>query len=178
MKIVAISGHAQHGKDTTAAILKDTLEQNGHRVLVAHFGDLVKYICTTFFAWDGKKDEKGRSLLQKIGTDVIRTRDCDFWMRFIRNVVEFFPDEWDYVIIPDARFPNEIEGLRAHALDVIHLRVNRPGFDNGLTEEQRNHPSETALDHYKPDWLICNYGTFDDLAVQVDIFMHQLERKR
>ena len=33
MKIVAISGHAQHGKDTTAAILKDMLEQKyGMRV--------------------------------------------------------------------------------------------------------------------------------------------------
>ena len=44
MKIVCISGKAQHGKDTTAKLLEETLEAQGNRVLIAHYGDLVKYV--------------------------------------------------------------------------------------------------------------------------------------
>ena len=44
MKVVCISGKARHGKDTLAGILKNYLEDSGNKVLVAHFGDLVKYI--------------------------------------------------------------------------------------------------------------------------------------
>ena len=47
--------------------------------------------------------------------------------------------------------------------DVVHVRIIRPNFDNGLTEEQKNHPSETALDGYRPDILVVNDGTLNDL---------------
>lgn len=45
MKVICISGKARHGKDTLAGMLDEHLKVNGHRVLIAHFGDLVKYIC-------------------------------------------------------------------------------------------------------------------------------------
>lgn len=51
MKVICISGKAQNGKDTTAGFMKEILEARGNRVLIAHFGDLVKYICKTFFDW-------------------------------------------------------------------------------------------------------------------------------
>lgn len=176
MKVIAISGKAQHGKDTTAEILKSMLEEQGNSVLVTHYGDLVKYVCRTFFGWNGEKDEYGRSLLQHVGTNVVRTKDQDFWLNFVKDIIEFFPSEWDYVIIPDTRFPNEIDGLKNAGLDVTHLRISRPYFNSGLTEEQLAHPSETALDDRKPDWLICNFGTFEDLKNQVEIFLYRLER--
>lgn len=49
MKVILISGKARHGKDTTAGFLKNALEADGSSVLVAHYGDLVKYVCKTFF---------------------------------------------------------------------------------------------------------------------------------
>ena len=73
MKVVCISGKAQHGKDTTAGMMKTVLESMGHTVLIAHYGDLVKYVCRTFFGWNGEKDAYGRSLLQKVGTDIVRS---------------------------------------------------------------------------------------------------------
>lgn len=163
MKIIAISGKAQHGKDTTARILKNELEADGYSVLIAHYGDLVKYICKTFFGWDGNKDEAGRTLLQYVGTDMIRSRDQNYWVRFIGDILTFFKDRWEYVLIPDCRFPNEIEYLREMGLDVSHIRVVREGYDNRLTMEQQNHPSETALDMTVPDLYIHNNGTLDDL---------------
>lgn len=173
MKIIAISGHAQNGKDTVAKMLRDCLEADGNKVLIAHYGDLVKYVCRTFFDWDGNKDEYGRTLLQYVGTDVIRKADPDYWVRFIVQMLRFFPDAWDYVIIPDARFPNELRVLIDEHFQVVHLRVERPNFDNGLTDEQKEHPSETSLDHTEPDYRLINDGTLEHLELLIGEFVKE-----
>lgn len=167
MKVICISGKAQHGKDTTAGMMKTALEGMGHTVLIAHYGDLLKYVCRAFFGWNGEKDAYGRSLLQKVGTGIVREQRPNFWVDFIKDLLSMFPNEWDFVIIPDSRFPNEIESLKQAGLSVIHLRVRRENFESPLTTEQQNHPSETALDHVVPDFLIVNDGTLEDLYNKV-----------
>lgn len=167
MKVVCISGKAQHGKDTTAGMMKTALESMGHTVLIAHYGDLVKYVCRTFFGWNGEKDAYGRSLLQKVGTDIVREQRPNYWVDFVKDMLSMFPNEWDFVLIPDSRFPNEIDGLKQAGFNVTHLRVRRENFESPLTTEQQNHPSETALDHVVPDFLIVNDGTLEDLYNKV-----------
>ncbi len=174
MTIICISGKAQHGKDTTAQFMKEAMEASGKKVLIAHYGDLLKYICKTFFGWDGQKNEAGRGLLQRVGTDVIRRQDEDFWVRFIGNILQLFYAEWDVVILPDCRFRNELRILDfmrrvndPRNLASVHLRVIRPDFDNGLTEEQKAHPSETELDNVMPNAWIWNDGDLDDLKTEV-----------
>lgn len=163
MQIIAISGKAQHGKDTTANYMRDALEADGYRVLVAHYADLLKFICKQYFGWDGQKDEKGRRILQYVGTDVVRTKKPNYWVNFIKSLLELFPEQWDYVIIPDCRFPNEIDELRNAGFQTIHMRVKRTNFESQLTPEQQSHPSETALDDRTPDYYIYNCSTLDDL---------------
>lgn len=171
MKVIAISGHAQNGKDTVASMLRDKLEAKGNKVLIAHYADLVKYICKTFFGWNGVKDETGRTLLQYVGTDVVRAQRPDYWVDFIVDVLTLF-DDWEYVIIPDTRFPNEIEKLKEQEkFDVVHWRVVRTGFDNHLTKAQKSHPSETALDDVTPDYFIYNDGTLDNLSATLNKIM-------
>ena len=167
MKVITIAGKAQHGKDTTAELLKNRLEVcKEKKVLLTHYSDLLKYVCEKFFDWDGKKDEAGRSLLQYVGTEVVRAVEPDYWVDFIKSILTMFPDKWDYVIILDTRFPNEIDNLKDD-FDVVAVRVARPDFDNGLTEEQKNHKSETALDDYEFDWTIDNNGNLNQLAAEV-----------
>ena len=74
MKIITISGKAQHGKDTTAEMLKKKLEELQYKVLIIHYADYVKYVCRQYFNWDGNKDEKGRTILQQVGTNLARAR--------------------------------------------------------------------------------------------------------
>lgn len=167
MKIIAISGHAQNGKDTVAGFMKALLEERGETVLIAHYADLVKYVCRTFFNWNGVKDEYGRHILQYVGTDIIRAQKPDYWVNFVLDMLNFFGDNWDYVLIPDSRFPNEIDGLRDAGFDVTHLRVIRTNFVSPLTPEQQKHPSETALDNVNPDGKIINDGSLDDLEHHV-----------
>lgn len=173
MKVICISGKAQNGKDSTAEALRASLENDGHSVLIAHYGDLVKYVCKQFFAWNGEKDEYGRSLLQSVGTDVIRAARPDYWVDFVTSILELFPDEWDYVLIPDSRFPNEIEAMK-EKFHAIHIRVDRPGFISPLTPEQQAHPSETALDGYPADHYIINDGTLADLRKKTASFAFDL----
>ena len=167
MRLICISGKAQHGKDTVANMMGALFQSQGYSVLILHYADLLKHICKDYFYWDGKKDAHGRQLLQQIGTDVIRRKDKDFWVRFVSDFLSFFPRRWDYVIIPDCRFPNEIEYHRNRGLDVEHVRVIRPNFDNGMIDGQKAHVSETALDDYPVDRLIVNDGAIFDLATKV-----------
>lgn len=167
MKILAISGHAQNGKDTVAGLLRDNLRADGNRVLVTHYADLLKYMCRTFFDWDGNKDEKGRHILQYVGTDVIRKQAPDFWVDFISSVLTYFKEEWDLVIIPDTRFPNEIDKLVSNGFDVTHIRVIRPNFKSPLTWAQQIHPSETALDTVEPDVYIINNVSIEELDAKI-----------
>jgi hypothetical protein len=66
-------------------------------------------------------------------------------------------------IITDMRFPNEIAAVELR--EGITIRVNR---DNGTREIDTNpHPSETALDDAKFDYVIENDGTLDELVEKV-----------
>lgn len=165
-KVILLSGKATTGKDATAKILKRLMEQDNKKVLIAHYADLLKYICKTFFGWNGEKDEEGRRLLQRIGTDVIRDKEPNFWVSFIAQVLLMFKNEWDITIIPDTRFPNEIEFMRL-IFDTFTVRVNRLNYQSPLTEEQQNHPSETALDGYQFDYYIDSESGLDKLEKEV-----------
>lgn len=174
---ICISGKAQNGKDTSAEIFKNELIIRGHSVLVIHQADLLKYICKAFFNWNGEKDEAGRTLLQQVGTNVIRKVEPDFWVEFIAKVTGFFKDTWDYIIVPDTRFPNELEKLKANDANVFRVRVIREGFKSPLTEEQQQHPSETALDGIESDFTLINDKGIDDLYGGVVSILDAIEER-
>ena len=161
MKIVCISGKAGCGKDTFAQALAKELRAKGFKVFITHYADLVKFICTNYFGWDGEKDIQGRHLLQYVGTDVVRESNPDYWVNFIISMLRFFPDIADFVIIPDARFVNEIERLKEEEFDAISVRIERE-FKSVLSNEQLAHISETELDNYEFDVVLDNtaYGAF------------------
>ena len=58
--------------------------------------------------------------------------------------------------------------------DVTTVRIERPNFDNGLTEEQKNHESETALDDYIFDYRIINNGD-ESINNEVNAFIEWLK---
>ena len=153
-KIIAISGKARSGKDTFAKYLEEIFKDEGYSVLITHYADLLKYVCKEFLNWNGEKDEEGRKLLQYVGTDVIRAKNPDYWVNFIIDILDFFPDKWDYVIIPDVRFPNELSQLKKRGYDVYHIHVDRHlPIKNYATYL---HSSETAMDNEPYDCEVMN----------------------
>ena len=166
---ILCSGRARHGKDVSAEIISEILKDKGYSVLITHYADLLKFICKSYLGWDGKKDEAGRALLQYIGTDCVRTQDPNFWVDFVVSVVKMLPDKYSFIIIPDVRFPNEIERIKEAGFPATHVRIIRPDFDNQLTEEQKTHQSETALDDVIPDFSIEN-TTISELKKRLEWF--------
>lgn len=155
MKIILVSGKARSGKDSFAKEVSAILKSRNQKVLVAHYAGLLKYICKEFFDWNGKKDETGRTLLQKVGTEGFRKKNPEYWVKFIKDIINVFPNEWDYVIIPDCRFKNEIESWKKDGYNIFTVRMERLDYQSQLTEEQQNHQSEVDLDDYDFDMKFC-----------------------
>ena len=153
MKIILISGKAEAGKTTAANIIKCYLCGIGKRAAIVPYGQYVKDTAKMIFGWDGQKDENGRQLLQWWGTDVVRKKNENFWVNTVMRLAAVLDGEIDYLIIDDCRFPNEVE-LWKDEYGYLTLRIERPGHENALNDEQRKHPSETALDDYEFDVTI------------------------
>ena len=173
MRVILISGSARFGKDSTAFMMKELLEKQKKKVLIIHYADNLKLFAKNYFGWSGQKDQKGRELLQWLGTDVIRKNYEDTWVDMVVALLKGIKTLYDYVIIPDVRFPNEIDRMRDN-FDCITVRVIRPNFDNGLTEEQRKHPSETALDNYPMEYELINDGDLEKLLDTTRTFIKNI----
>jgi hypothetical protein len=125
-----------------------------------------------------------REFLQKLGTEAMRdglhkevwvnalfadykampnkTIDESFMEQFVTgsSSIHYKYPNW---IITDMRFPNEIAAVELR--EGITIRVNR---NNGTRAIDVNpHPSETALDDAKFDYVIENDGTLDELVEKV-----------
>jgi hypothetical protein len=55
--------------------------------------------------------------------------------------------------------------------DTTVLRVERPDFDNGLTEAQKNHASEVKMDNYNFDDVLLNDGTLESFRDKLNSFV-------
>ena len=164
MRIIGIAGKAESGKTTFANILKEELELQHKRVLLINYGDFVKFICTKYYNWNGEKDEKGRALLQHIGTEQGRLAvNENIWVDMVINTVMVASRDYDIAIIGDCRFPNEFERWNEHGIDIYKIKIERNNYVNHLTEQQKHHQSETALDNYKKCVIVTNDGTLKDL---------------
>jgi len=168
MKIILISGIARSGKDTTAELLSNKLIDSGKTVLITHFADLLKYTMIKFFNWNGVKDDTSRSLMQKIGTDIVRKENPNYWVAFLESFLSMFKNEWEYVLVSDFRFKNEHEYFLSKGWDCKAIRVERLEFESELTKEQKQHESETALDSYNFDYYLRSKSGIDNLTLEVD----------
>ena len=176
---IILSGKSGSGKDITAQYMREALEKKGKRVLLIHYADALKWFLRDFMNWDGKKDEIGRTLLQQVGTELVRVNNPDAWVNCVIELVKGFGNKFDYILIPDTRFPNEIEAWKDTGFKYTSLRVDRYNkdmtpFDNGLTEEQKNHLSEIALDNYQFDFEICNTD-ISKFTEDLEYFFNELE---
>ena len=69
--VLLISGKAESGKDSFAdAFIKEAQEICRYRCLKIKYGDFVKMVATTYYNWNGEKDELGRRFITKIGDRV------------------------------------------------------------------------------------------------------------
>lgn len=171
--IILILGKAGQGKDTVAKFIKEELPG---KTVITHYADYLKFLCTQFCDWDGIKDEQGRRMLQTIGTDLVRQEyNEDFWVDRVIEQIEIFSHSFNYFVVPDARFLNEIIKIEEHFKEkrIITIRIERPAYKSKLTSEQEKHPSEIALDDYIADYTIVN-TTLDYVQVRVKDIVYDI----
>lgn len=177
--IYIISGKARHGKDTIADFIKSYYEKVGKKALITKYGDDIKIFAKKVSNWDGAEETKPRELLQQLGTDIVRRNIDDlFWINRLCENIKVYSFFFDIIIISDARFPNEIDIPKAYFKKVKSINVFRPDFDNGLTKEQQNHPSELGLDNYDNyDYKIINEGNTHELEEEVIAIIKEVEHE-
>ena len=164
MYIIGIAGKAESGKTTFGMMLKESFEAEGKRVLMINYADAVKYIAKQYYNWNGEKDEYGRSLLQEIGTEKGREGFYeDVWIMIVNLFINVMRKDFDVFIIGDCRFPNEVYYWK-EIPDTYSIKIIRDNHISQLTEEQKQHPSETSLDNISDfDFIIANNEGLDKL---------------
>ena len=180
-KVILISGKSGSGKDTFAKFLREILEERNERVLTIHFADMVKEYARLYYGWDGQKDIGGRQLLQQMGTNEVRSAFKNYWADLVAQFIKATEDDWDYALIPDLRFLNELKRVKKfNKKKCVSVRVRRYTDDGEiwenplLTEEQKEHPSETDLDDYLLDWYVDNIGPFEGMKDSAHEFLEAI----
>lgn len=177
-KLYLMCGKARHGKDTFSGFLKEVYEENGKKLIITQLSKYIKYYAREMTGWNLTEDDKPRALLQELGTDIIREKlgKADLFINRMIDDVEIFSCFYDAIVISDVRFKKEVDDLRRAFPDLVAIHINRPNFDNGLTEEQKRHKTEIDLDDYdKFDERIVN-TTLDKLKEDARILYTKYER--
>jgi len=103
------------------------------------------------FHWNGSKDEKGRRLLQLIGTEVARECiDEDFWVNEWVNTCEkegIFSN-YDYIIIDDMRFDNEAKMVREYNGVVVMVEGEKYNLGSNSTHASERGVDISLVDYY------------------------------
>ena len=166
LKIIGFSGKARYGKTTCANICEKILNQKypelkcGVYPLAATLKEQAKKL-----GWDGAKDDKGRRLLQELSWPIKHYFGDEIYAKWL--IQKANEDEVNIVLCDDVRMLAEVNYFTENE-DPVFVRIERPGFESDLTEEQKNDISETQLDNYDFKYYLINDGDLNDLKKKLE----------
>lgn len=175
--VVLINGKKRNGKDHTAILLKNELEQRGYKVQIMSFAEPIKVIVASMLGisveeletYKNDYTEYGlemraypdnqrpvlfgeinfREILQRFGTEAMKpVFGDDVWAALLYKKAK--ESDADFVLVPDFRFNIEYNE-NATTINV---------FNKDIVSTD-THASETELDNFKFDWYIDNTGKPD-----------------
>lgn len=171
MKIFVISGQARTGKSTLGNYLRDELKEYGYKPCVMHLTEPLYGYARNYFNWDENTGEKPREFLQKMGIEIIKEKLHKNFFLIDRTCedIEILSNFFDVFIITDARLIMEFNELKKRFDDVVTIKlVREEEYDDGLSDEERTHITETEMNSYNNfDYTVYNTG-FDDMKKQVE----------
>lgn len=176
MKIFIISGKAGTGKNKVASIIKKIYESKNQKTINLAYASYLKEYAKNILAWDGNEEKKPRNFLQYIGVDIVKKMDSKMLIRRIIEDIKVYRHFFDIITISDARFPEEIEDIQNNFKSVITIHIAEK--ENNLTEQERNHITEIALDSYDSyDYKIENNGTVEELEEKLTFIVNEVEHE-
>lgn len=180
--IIGITGHARHGKDSTADIIVKRFGFTKYAL-----ADVMKDACKVIFKWSDArlygelKDEidpafgiSPRHALQSLGTEwgqwelakydtFKETTGRKLWVNALLARVS------DDAVIADVRFPHEADAIREKGGIIIRVRRMYP-IDT-------SHESERGIEDIEADYTVNNFGSLADLEWQVYELMGEILEK-
>ena len=161
MKIYVIGGKAKSGKNTFGKCLREVLKSYGYKPCVMHLTEPLYSYAKNYFEWNENDAEKPREFLQKMGIEVIKEKlhKDHFLLDRLNEDIEILSNFFDTFVITDARLVMEFEEFKKKYDDVVIIKVSRENYENGLTQEESTHITETDLDNYNDfDYDIINHN--------------------
>lgn len=173
--IFVIYGKARSGKNTVADDIKEYYNRKNEKAIDLMYAESIKNYAKKILNWDGKEETKPREFLQQVGTEIIRNKiDNNFFINRMLQDIEVYSYFYDVIIITDARLKEEIEVPYNKYERVIRIKIE--GNNSDLTEKQKQHITETALDNYNEyDYKIINNGTLEELKNKVNSILNEVE---
>ena len=167
--IFIVSGKANAGKDNTCELINNNVKLKSLKSINLQFSSYIKMYAKKISGWNGEEETKPRSLLQELGTEIIRKKiDEMFFINRIIGDIKVYSYYFDIITISDARLPVEIDTISKEFKNVVKINVVRPNFENNLNNIERKHITETALDNYDNyDYTLVNDGTINDLNEKI-----------
>ena len=157
--IIGIAGYARTGKDTFGSILIKELNAIGlsARKLSLAFelkSDLDNFLQQKFgisaFTEDPKEKNFIRPLLICYGTELMRKKDPQYWIRKIQKTVDLNINSGIISVVCDTRFLNEATWLRKSGGILAHLK--RTGVDPADKNENQNDDALREVSDFPIDW--------------------------
>ncbi len=145
MEVVLIGGKKRNGKDEHAMRLAVYLQSQGKTVSIEHFATPLKSILKEAGIVTGLDINKAkeRPMYQKFGNEVMKKWfGNNVWADAMVNLLKG-KEDFDYILIPDFRYPCEYEGIRNN-WTTYTFHVTRFGYDN----DGDVHSSENALNNF------------------------------
>ena len=176
IKIYLICGKARTGKNTIAKLIKSKLEQANHKVCEIQIMRTLKGYLKDYFGWDGKEETKPRTLLQQMGTELIRIdmNMPNFHIDRLTDDIKILSNYYDTFIVDDIRLKVEIEELKKRFSNVVVIVVNKENNINyDLKDDEKNHITENDLNDFdKYDYKIEN-NNINELNSIVDSILEK-----
>ena len=173
--LIGLTGRKRSGKDTAANILIRDYGAVRHS-----FADPLREVCTIIFGvtaeeltapelkevfLDRYPYESPREILQKVGTECIRTHYPEAWIEAFRRTTEPVVKKGGLVVCSDLRFMNEALHIRSRGGIIIRIDA-----DKRLGPPEDGHTSETEMLGIEPDLTIPNNDTqekFEEMCSKI-----------
>ena len=168
--VLLFAGKAGVGKNTSADFVEEIYSHSAIKTAQFSFAGSLKAIAKEM-GWDGKKDEKGRRLLQQIGA-AGRAYDKDVWAKCCLSAIQ--ESDCDIAMITDLRFPNEARVIKEDYPNAELIKVFGRGYDLG---DNGDDPSEHGFDDVPEtywSYQLDNSGTLKDLDNNVFAMLKEI----
>ncbi|MBR1416668.1 MAG: hypothetical protein IJ572_02500 [Bacilli bacterium] len=164
MRLFIIGGKANVGKNTLAKYIKEYYDEKDEKSIITEYSKYVKLMANEMIDWYGKK--KPRLFLQNLGEEIRKTIDPNIFIERMKEDILIYQKYYNNIIICDARLIPELTLMKTKYSKcyTIHLISKR---ENNLTNEEKNHITETEFDNYKNFDFELENNSLDELKNKV-----------